>query len=72
MPREQALARVRRAHPAGPLVAVQRQGVGGQLLAPERLLEALPQRLRLPRQLGRLGPPARAAAASAAPARRAA
>ena len=57
---EEALPGVGRPYAAGPLVAVQSQGVGGQLLAPERLLEPLPQRLSLLRQLRRpVHPPQR-------------
>ena len=55
---EEALPGVGGPHPAGPLVAVQGQGVGGQLLAPECLLEPLAQRLGLLRQLrGPVRPP---------------
>jgi hypothetical protein len=41
-------------HPAGRLVAVERQGVGADVLAPERALEAPAQFARL--GLQRLGP----------------
>ena len=50
-PREQAVPRVRGPHLAPPLLAVERQGVGGDLLAPEVLLEFLAQLLGLPLQL---------------------
>ena len=40
---EETLARVRSAHPARLLVAVQRQSVGRQFLAPERVFEAISQ-----------------------------
>ena len=41
---EQTLARVRRAHPAWPFVPVQRQSVGRQVIAPERVFEPVFQR----------------------------
>src|SRR5439155_22328256 len=41
-----AMPRVRRAHLARPLSPVERQRVGADALAPERLLEARAQRLR--------------------------
>ena len=52
---EQALAGVGGAHAAGPFPAVEGQGVGVEVFAPEGRLEALPQRRRLAVQF--VGPP---------------
>src|SRR5262249_58837703 len=44
---EQQMSRIRRAHRARPLLAVERQRIGAELLAPECFLEALGQLARL-------------------------
>ncbi len=51
---EEKLAGIRGSHLARPLGAVERQRVGAELLAPERLLEALGQEQRGGFELGRL------------------
>ena len=70
-PHRQAVPGIRGAHPALPLGAVERQGVRGEVLAPERALEAGPELLRertlpaaqrfIPERQGHLrhGPPGR-------------
>src|SRR5205814_8259996 len=45
---EEALAGVRRAHPAGPLVRVERQRVSRELLAPEIAIESFEEVARFP------------------------
>src|SRR5262249_12892213 len=52
--RQQTMSRIRRSHSARPLLAVQSERIGRQVLAPEGLLKALPQRLCLCLQF--LGP----------------
>ena len=42
---EEQLPRVRRAHEAGALLAVERQRIGAAFLVPESLLELAPRRL---------------------------
>ena len=49
--REQAMTGIGRSHPAGPLLAVQRQGVRTLLITPEGLLEPQLQGLGFVRQL---------------------
>ena len=51
----QAVARIRGTYPAGPFIAIQRLGVGAQLLEPERVLEVLAQCLGVVLQLIGLG-----------------
>ena len=49
--REKTMTSVRRSHPAGPLAAVQRQGVCGNVFTPEDFLEPAAQALGLVLQL---------------------
>jgi hypothetical protein len=47
----QELTRVRRAHAARTLFAVERRRIGGDVFAPESLFESLAQRARISQQI---------------------
>ena len=53
-PGHEAVSRIGGAYSAGPLVAVQRQGIGGEVVAPEGALETLLQDMRLALECGGL------------------